>query len=592
MNKNKDRDDNMIKKVLFPLLFLVLAYFVLSYESAKEIIAGIAIFLVGMYFMEDGFKLFSGGVLEKILERFTNTLPKGILNGFLITSVVQSSSLTSVILISFLGASLIALESAIYVLLGSSLGSSTTAWIIALFGLKIKISHYAMPIIAFGIFFRFSKNQKQKGFGNILLGLGFIFLGISYMVVGFEELKESVDLSVYSLDGFLGLFIFFIIGAFMTFIVQSSSASTAIILVALSSGQLLYFNAIAAVIGGKIGSTTTTILGSLNSNSNGKRLAFSQFILNLIATLFGIIFFYPIIYFIDFISNYFSIESDVIKLTIFVTIFNLSAVLIVIPLLPKIVERLKKMFIPKVKSWSKLEFLDSESLESSKSIVVGLKKENIILYNKLIKAIKHQLLINDEDIYWNKKHKDKKSPQNSKIDKIYKEKIKKLHDEILDFISFANKNINENDLKTFDSQKLLTKDMYKILKKIKTFHKNINVGVDSRNPNISKEYIFIKELFMICIKELENISQNMTIDDIDKIYKTKTLQQKLNSLDSLSTKRVDELFAQKRLDSIETTKIIRDVSFAILLCQSLINITTTIFIEDSLLLDEDEEDEN
>ncbi|WP_418180199.1 Na/Pi cotransporter family protein [Aliarcobacter lanthieri] len=582
----------MIKKVLFPLLFLILAYFVLSYESAKEIIAGIAIFLVGMYFMEDGFKLFSGGFLEKILERFTNTLPKGILNGFLITSVVQSSSLTSVILISFLGASLIALESAIYVLLGSSLGSSTTAWIIALFGLKIKISHYAMPIIAFGIFFRFSKNQKQKGFGNILLGLGFIFLGISYMVVGFEELKESIDLSVYSLDGFLGLFIFFIIGAFMTFIVQSSSASTAIILVALSSGQLLYFNAIAAVIGGKIGSTTTTILGSLNSNSNGKRLAFSQFILNLIATLFGIIFFYPIIYFIDFISNYFIIESDVIKLTIFVTIFNLSAVLIVIPLLPKIVERLKKMFIPKVKSWSKLEFLDSEALESSKSIVVGLKKENIILYNKLIKAIKHQLLINDEDIYWSKKHKDKKSPQNSKIDKIYKEKIKKLHDEILDFISFANKNINENDLKTFDSQKLLTKDIYKILKKIKTFHKSINIGVDSRNPNISKEYIFIKELFMICIKELENISQNMTIDDIDKIYKTKTLQQKLNSLDNLSTKRVDDLFAHKKLDSIETTKIIRDVSFAILLCQSLINITTTIFIEDNLLLDEDEEDEN
>ena len=147
---------------------MVLAYFVLSYESAKEIIAGIAIFLVGMFFMEDGFKLFSGGFLEKILEKFTNSMPKAILNGFLITSVVQSSSLTSVILISFLGASLIALESAIYVLLGSSLGSSATAWLISLFGLKIKISHYAMPILAFGIFFRFSKIAKYKGFGNIL----------------------------------------------------------------------------------------------------------------------------------------------------------------------------------------------------------------------------------------------------------------------------------------------------------------------------------------------------------------------------------------------------------------------------------------
>ena len=91
----------MIKRFMFPLLFLVLAYFVLSYESAKEIIAGIAIFLVGMFFMEDGFKLFSGGFLEKILEKFTNSMPKAILNGFLISSIVQSSSLTSVILISF-----------------------------------------------------------------------------------------------------------------------------------------------------------------------------------------------------------------------------------------------------------------------------------------------------------------------------------------------------------------------------------------------------------------------------------------------------------------------------------------------------------
>ncbi|QKF72820.1 sodium:phosphate symporter [Aliarcobacter faecis] len=582
----------MIKKILFPLLFLVLAYFVLSYESAKEIIAGIAIFLVGMHFMEDGFKLFSGGFLERVLEKFTNSMPKGILNGFLITSILQSSSLTSVILISFLGASLIALESAVYVLLGSSLGSSTTAWIIALFGLKIKISHYAMPIIAFGIFFSFSKKQKQKGFGNILLGLGFIFLGISYMVVGFEELKQSVDLSIYSNDSFLTMVLFFILGAIMTFIVQSSSASIAITLVALASGQILYLNAIALVIGGKIGSTTTTILGSLNSNSNGKRLAFAQFILNLIATIFGILFLVPIVNFIEFLSLKFAITSDAIKLTIFITIFNLSAVLIVIPFLSKLVERLKKMFIPKIKSWSKLEFLDNEALESSKSIVVGLKKENIVLYNKLIKAIKHQLLINDEDIYWNKKHKDKKSPQNSKIDKIYKEKIKNLHDEILDFISFANKNINEDDLKLFDSQKILTKDMYKILKKIRNFYKNINIGVESKNPNISREYIFIKEIFIICIKELENISQNLTIDDIDKIYKTKTLQHKLNSLDNLSTKRVDEFFAQKKLDAIETTKIIKDVSFAILLCQNLINITTTIFIEDSLLLDEDEEDEN
>ena len=581
----------MLKKVLFPLLFLVLAYFVLSFESAKEIIAGIAIFLVGMFFLEEGFKLFSGGFLEKILEKFTNTLPKGILNGFLITSVVQSSSITSVILISFLGAGLIGLESAISVLLGSSLGSSTTAWIISLFGLKIKISHYAMPIIIFGIVFRFSKNQKYKGFGNILLGLGFVFLGISYMVNGFFDLKESVDLSVYSSNNFWIMVLFGLLGAFMTFVVQSSSASIAIILTALASSQVLYFNAIALVLGGKIGSTATTIIGSMSSNSNGKRLALFQLILNLIATIFGIIFFYPIVNFIDIMANYFDIQSDVIKLTLFVTIFNLMAVAIVIPILKKIIVILNKTFVPKVKSWSKLEFVDSESLESSKSILVGLKKENMILYNKLLKAIKHQLLINDEHIYWTKKYENKKIPQNEKIDKIYREKIKELHDEIIGFISFVQKDIDNDTSKELYILKNTTNQMYSSLKNIRNLNKNISdYKIDKKI--LFEQYKFIKEIMSITIKELEIIYQNENIDDIDKIFKVRMLQQKLIFLDNLSNSNIDKLYENKKIDAKMATKIIKDISFSILICQQLIDITISLVIEDKVLIQEDEDDEN
>lgn len=582
----------MIKKILFPLLFLILAYFVLSYESAKEIIAGISIFLVGMFFMEDGFKLFSGGFLEKVLEKFTNSMPKAILNGFLITSIVQSSSLTSVILISFLGASLIGLEAAIGVLLGSSLGSSTTAWLISLFGLKIKISHYAMPIIVFGIFFRFSKNQKQKGFGNILLGLGFIFLGISYMVNGFFDLKENIDLSIYSLNGYFGMFIFSIIGAFMTFIVQSSSASIAIILAALSSSQILYLNAIATVIGGKLGSTATTLIGSTTSNSNGKRLAFAQLILNLIATLFGIIFFYPIINFIEYLSNYFGIESEVIKFTIFVTIFNLCAVLIMLPILPKLVQKIKKMFIPKVKSWSRLEFLDNESLESSKSITIGLKKENIVLYNNLIKAIKHQLSINDEDIYWSKKHKNIKKDKNHKIDKLYKDKIKNLYDEILEYVSIAQERINKDDFYEINNSQEITKQILKLLKSIKNLDKNIDPFLESKNKDTIKEYFFIKEIFIIIIKELENISSNSNLDNIDKMYKIKALQQKLISFDTLSSSRIEDLFEAKKIDAKNSTILIKNISFSIIICQSLIEIFISLFIEDNFLLLEEDENLN
>jgi phosphate:Na+ symporter len=579
----------MIKRFMFPLLFLVLAYFVLSYESAKEIIAGIAIFLVGMFFMEDGFKLFSGGFLEKILEKFTNSMPKAILNGFSISSIVQSSSLTSVILISFLTTSLIALQSAIYVVLGSSLGSSTTAWLIALFGLKIKISHYAMPILAFGIFFRFSKNLKQKGFGNILLGLGFIFLGISYMVVGFDELKQSVDLSIYSNENLSTMILFFIIGAIMTFVVQSSSASITLTLVALASGQILYLNAIALVLGGKIGSSTTTILGSLSSNANGKRLALAQFILNLIAVIFGILFLFPILGFIDILAQYFSIKDDAIKLTIFITIFNLSAVLLIIPFLNKIIKKLETLFTPKIKLWSKLEYLDANSLESSKSILAGLKKENIVLFEKFLKATKHLLQISNEDIFGNKKDKKIKSSRNNKIDKIYKDRLKTLHNEILDYLSFANANINSADLKSIDSQKNTTKKIYSYLKEIRKISKDIEES-SSQNSHIKDEYKYLREIFFICLKEIENISSN-NFDDIDKIFKAKTLKQKLNSLDNLTNQRVEKLIHETKIDAKQSTKLIKDSSFAMIILQEIIRISLFLYVKEPILIEEDE-DEN
>ncbi|PKN14296.1 MAG: Na/Pi cotransporter family protein, partial [Deltaproteobacteria bacterium HGW-Deltaproteobacteria-24] len=133
----------MFKKILFPTIFLILAYFILANENAKIIVAGIAIFLVGMYFMEEGFKLFSGSTLEKVLENFTNTLPKAITTGAIATSIVQSSSLTSVIMISFLSAGLIGLGEAIGVIFGANLGSTTTTWLVSYFGLKIDIAYYA-----------------------------------------------------------------------------------------------------------------------------------------------------------------------------------------------------------------------------------------------------------------------------------------------------------------------------------------------------------------------------------------------------------------------------------------------------------------
>ena len=260
----------MIKKIFLSLGFLLFAYIVIYYENFTVILSGIAIFLIGMFFMQDGFKLLSGGVLEKLLQKFTSNTFYAILTGFFSTSLVQSSSIISLVVISFLSVELLTLVQGIGILFGSNLGSTTTAWIVSSLGVNVKISVYAMPMILFGVILRFSKSNAYKGIGNVLLGLGFIFLGISYMKDGFDTLKDSLDLASYAMEGPLGIIVYIIIGAIATVIIQSSAATLAIIITALSAGSIIYINALALVIGANIGTTFTAILASLASNENGK----------------------------------------------------------------------------------------------------------------------------------------------------------------------------------------------------------------------------------------------------------------------------------------------------------------------------------
>lgn len=341
-----------------------------------------------MYFMEDGFKLFSGSVLENILQRFTSNLFKSITTGFFATTLVQSSSLISVIVISFLSVELLTLTQGIGVIFGSNLGSTTTAWIVSALGLNIKISLFAMPMIIFGAIFRFMNGNTYKGIGNILLGLGFIFLGISYMKDGFETLKDSIDLASFAMDGFLGLIVYIIIGAVATVVIQSSGATMAIIITALSSGSIIYINALALAIGANVGTTVTAIIGSLTSNENGKRLALAHLIFNIITALVAVIFLHYIKDLVDYISPYFNIDSTnySMKLALFHTIFNILGILLVAPFINIIVVISEKLIKKKVSKYSKPKYLLQSNINIPNASMLSIKK-SVLTYMKTVKKL-------------------------------------------------------------------------------------------------------------------------------------------------------------------------------------------------------------
>lgn len=212
-----------MKKFILPVILLVLIFGFWVSTSFQEIAAGVAIFLFGMLMLEDGFKLFSGGFLERILEKATASVPKSLGFGIAATTIMQSSSLVSVITISFLSAGLISLIAGVGIIFGANIGTTTGAWLVAGFGLKVKISAYALPMLAISIVLVFQKSKYLKGTGFVLAGLGFLFLGIHYMKEGFEAVKDQVDLTRFAMTGLLGLVVYTFLGATATVVMQSLS---------------------------------------------------------------------------------------------------------------------------------------------------------------------------------------------------------------------------------------------------------------------------------------------------------------------------------------------------------------------------------
>ena len=587
----------MVKKLSIIFLLLVTAFYVISQENVKIILAGIAIFLIGMHFMEDGFKLFSGGTLEKIIEKFTQNKFRSLITGFITTSIVQSSSLISVIVISFLSVEIISLTQGLAIIFGANLGSTTTAWIVSALGLNIKISLYAMPMIIFGVIFRFSKNNTYIGLGDILLGLGFIFLGISYMKEGFDTLKEAIDLSQYAMHGVLGIAVYVIIGAIATVVIQSSGATMAIIITALAGGNILYIDALALAIGANVGTTVTAILGSLSSNQNGKRLAFGHFVFNIITGLIALIFIYILKDLVDILSPYLGISQDnySMKLALFHTIFNILGIALLLPFIPYIVKISTKIINDdKYQKSSKPKYLSQENIKIPYNAMISIRKEVTNLYENAQKAILHAISIHTSEL----KTKDdlEKLPNkiNTKIDTnlddIYQNNLKLLYSEIIEFALISQQHMNKEQNEYVTQLKTASNIIVKILKDTRDIQKNMNFYLNSRNQYIVNEYIQIRQELASFIFEVNQLN-NEELDEVETSALIQSNKDRLVLLDKENNNRIDDLIRTEKITSKMATSLINDSTTTSNICKNLLRIANIMFIRDEQLRKLGENDE-
>ncbi len=582
-----------MKKFILVGTLLLLGLLLFTNPTVKEIAAGIAILLFGMIMLEEGFNSFASGPLQASLKKTTNSLAKSISLGFTSTAILQSSSLVSVIVISFISIGLISLKAGIGIILGANIGTTATAWLVSLFGLKIKISSLAMPMLAFGIVLVLQKSKRIKGAGQVLAGLGFFFMGVFYMKTGLDAYKESFDLAEYAMTGLKGLLVFTLIGLAMTVILQSSSATMALILTALAVEQITYTNSLALAIGANVGTTITAIIGSLSSNISGKRLAGAHFVFNVATGVFALVFINQLSFLVDLLSNWFSISETnyTFKLSIFHTLFNLFGLILILPFINWLITLLNTVFKePKINENIELpRYLDKNSLKYPQTALHALFNESKRLFEKVaFEIIAHGLNMHREDIKSDTKLKQLVRSSREEIpvdiDTEYDRKVKTIYSKIIKYATLAQSELNLSPELTelFANIKLANRNIVEAIKALSEIRSNLNTYLVSENDVIRVEYDRLRRRVSKILRVLQEIKD--APDPTLFAKKIKRLKKLAKKEDYLLDGTLDNLIRQQKISSRMASSLANDSHNISVISTKLIEATELIYFHtDSFL---------
>jgi phosphate:Na+ symporter len=335
-----------------------------------KFLAGLGIFLFGMFMMEESIKLLSGRSFKILIRRYTGTRIKGLITGIVSTAILQSSSAVSLMVLAFVGAGLVTLVNAIAVIMGAKVGTTITAWIVAIFGFKFKIETFALPLIGLGgvglIFL--SKSPRYINVSKLLISFGFLFHGLDFMKTSVEHLAGTIDIA--SLPTF-GPFVYILAGILLTAIMQSSSATIAVVLTTLFSGIIDFQAGAAMVIGANVGTTVTILLGAIGGAPAKKQAAVSSLLFSTgTATLMVILL--PLVFWL--ILDVFAFtDNPVLGVALFHTLFNVMGVIIFFPAIPLMAGRLERLFIEKQPVLTK--YIINTPPEVPDAAIAALRKE-------------------------------------------------------------------------------------------------------------------------------------------------------------------------------------------------------------------------
>lgn len=485
-----------------------------------QALSGLGMFLFGMLYMEHALKEAAGRRFKSWVKNSTSSTLKSLMTGTIATALLQSSSVVTLMTLSFVSASMISLQSGIAVIFGANVGTTVTSWIVATLGFKVKIEAFALPMIgAGGLLLIFAaSNKKITTVAKVFVGFGLLFLGLEFMKGSIESLTSIIDLekfSYYPLIAFIG------IGFFLTALIQSSSAATAITLSALYVHILSFEQAAAMVIGTNIGTTVTAMLGSIGGIPDKKRAALAHFIFNFITAVVAFLILTPLTQFMMGIPE---LKYDpVTALALFHTIFNALGVVLLLPFIALMAKHLNQLFVHVEPEPTR--YIHLVDPKFSETALVALRDE---VNNLFVKTMKYALLvanIKPNDIFIKKLGlKEAVELNQEQIEFNYKiayNTIKEIEIKIMEFVSA----LNQHDLLPDERKSLETllasvrESVYaaKILKDIKN---DMDEFAESSSNTIHTIYDAIRRNLLYAIM--------IYINYMEEVWTMETCMEKLS----------------------------------------------------------------
>jgi len=493
--------------------------------NVLELLGALGFFIYGMKIMSEGIQKAAGNNLRQILSSMTSNRYTGVLTGFLITAIIQSSSATTVMTVSFVNAGLISLVESAGIMMGANIGTTITAWLVSFIGFKVKISAIALPILAFAMPMMFSKKQNLKNWAEFLIGFALLFMGLDALKGAVPDIAKDPALmdflNQFRNPGIFTRLLFVGVGTLLTIVVQSSSAAMSLTIVLCTQGLPIEIGA-AMVLGENIGTTITAQLAALIGNVHAKRSAKIHLMFNVFGVVWMVILL-PV--FLDLIHTIWPAPSagdaDKFTLAIFHTTFNMLNVMLMIWFVPQLV----KLAIRMVKS-------KGDEDEAFNLTYIGASAGAMTAEVSIVEAQKEAMKFGDICIkmmdYLKKQLVEKEESKRIKLrDKIIK--YETLTDEIEESIASFLVKVAEQQMTKEASVKVrsilsISSDLERVADIILRMSQDIHRGnkkklslTEKQLENIDKIFALVDEALLIMKGHLDSPYGKVNIENAIKI---------------------------------------------------------------------------